>query len=371
MVSLFTFEIISHFRSLLGDWSDKSSLWKKHPDLKKNLFKEKSDRKDGVFWMPFDSFLKYFECVDICKIRSNWYEVRDSANFYPNIGMMQAYFLHIQQTTELDLTLFRKISKHLRVQRSEVSLCIAIVNIEEQSNGYLRIYSIPIVTQRGQHKFVSTDGSLQKGTYLILPLLFNPTEKSLDNTLFNIGLFTFLVEKKRKSFFSSIAIHSSCAIDLERVSVPLTIEREFLIKLCLFYGEKVPNEEKRTDVNIYELKKYWDGMILLVENFNANKFVHFHFRCTLSQNAFISRKDANHQLFDVLPAMHRQIIVVISRKNASHSFTIGHHFQFHLSSQKFLQNSDLKKCQHWPKIDESSSSEDIHLPQAISSHQQS
>ncbi len=168
-----------------------------------------------------------------------------------------------------------------------------------------------------------------------------------------------------------LAVHSSRAIDLERIQIPLRIEREFLIKLCLFYGEQVRtgNENKNEiddGVKIYELKKYWDGLILLVENRNLNKNVHFHFRCTLSQNAFISRKDSRHQLFDVIPSMHRQIIVTIARKNASHSFTIGHDFQYNLSSVNFIKSSHFNKQKHWPKIDESMFSEDIHLPQTIS-----
>ena len=180
-----------------GDWSDQSSLWNEYPQLREELLKEKRNKRDGVFWMPFESFVKYFECVDICKIRPDWYELRDSANFYPEKGMMQAYYLKISTTTELDLTLYRKISQNLRIQRSEVSLCVAIVNIEEQSNGYLRIYSIPILSQRGQHKFISTDGYLQPGLYLILPFLFNPINKHMDNTEFNIGLFlSFLFSNK-------------------------------------------------------------------------------------------------------------------------------------------------------------------------------
>ncbi|UJR38585.1 hypothetical protein I4U23_031249 [Adineta vaga] len=340
-----------------GDWSDDSSLWLENSDLRKELLKEKRSKRDGVFWMPFISFVKYFECVDICKIRPDWYEVRDSANFYPQQGMMQCYYLTIKHLTELDITLHRKISKNLRIQRSEVSLCVAIVNMEERTPGNYRIYSIPILSQRGQHKFVSTDGYLQPGTYLILPFLFNPINKQMDNTEFNI------------------AVHSSYAIDLERIQIPLRVQREFLIKLCIFYGEQVytgSREKNQFDdgVKIYELKQYWDGLILLVENRNLNKNVHFHFRCTLSQNAFISRKDSNHQLFDVVPSMHRQIIVTIARKNASHSFTIGHDYQYTLSSQDFIKNSYVNKQKHWPNIDESILSEDIHLPQSISNAKQ-
>jgi hypothetical protein len=68
--------------------------------------------------------------------------------------------------------------------------------------------------------------------------------------------------------------------------------------------------------------------------------------------------------------MHRQIIVTIARKNASHSFTIGHDYQYNLSSQNFIKNSIFNKQKHWPTIDESTSSEDIHLPQPISNAKQ-
>jgi hypothetical protein len=172
-----------------------------------------------------------------------------------------------------------------------------------------------------------------------------------------------------------LAIHSSHVIDLERIQIPLRIEREFLIKLCIFFGEPVrtatssdQNEFQSDGITIYELKKhYWDGLVLLVENRHPALFVHFHFRCTVSQNTFISRKDSQRELFDVIPPNHRQIIVTISRKSPSQSFTIGHDFQYNLSSQNSIKYGEGIKQKHWPKIDETQLSDDIHLPQTISS----
>jgi len=176
-----------------GDWSDRSSLWNQYPQLKQQLLKEKNNRRDGVFWMPFQSFLKYFECVDICKIRPHWYEIREHGHFHSDQQMIQAFRLNIQQPTHIDITLFRQIQLNLRIQRSQLSISIAIVNVQQKSDGSLRIYSIPVVTQRGQHKFVSTQGFLQPGNYLILPFLFNPTNQPIENTRFNLGLFVFSI----------------------------------------------------------------------------------------------------------------------------------------------------------------------------------
>ncbi|CAF1038399.1 unnamed protein product [Adineta steineri] len=342
-----------------GDWSDNSRLWHDNPDLRRELLDEKRNKRDGVFWMPFVSFVRYFECVDICKLRHNWYEVRDTANFYPAPKMMQAYYLTLSHSTELDIALHRKISKNLRIHRSDVSLCIAIINMEEQPHGNYRIYSIPIISQRGQHKFISTDGYLSPGTYVILPLLSNPINKYLDNTEF------------------TIAIHSSHAIDLERIRIPLRIEREFLIKLCIFYGDQVrtanssDRDTNHSDgVTIYELKKYWNGLMVLVENRHPTKYVHFHFNCTVSQNAFISRKDSQNELFDIIPPNYRQIIVSITRQSPSHSFTIGHDFQYNLSSHDYIKHGEGFKLKHWPKIDEDQLNDDLHTPQSISSAKQ-
>ena len=149
----------------------------------------RGEKSAGVFWMKFESFVQYFESVDICKIRPDWYELRDNGDFTPQAGMIDAFQLILTETTQLDLTLYRKIKENLRSQRSELTLSIALVNLETQSNGHHRIYSIPILSERGQQKFICAGGSLPAGRYHLLPFLFNPMKKSVDSTEFNLGEF--------------------------------------------------------------------------------------------------------------------------------------------------------------------------------------
>jgi hypothetical protein len=47
-----------------GDWSDKSSLWKKYPYVKEQLHFVDAD--DGAFWMAFDDFKQYYTRVNVC-----------------------------------------------------------------------------------------------------------------------------------------------------------------------------------------------------------------------------------------------------------------------------------------------------------------
>ena len=52
-----------------GDWSDKSSKWTE--DLKK-LFEFDADKDDGIFYMSYDDFLKYYKNLEILKIKENY-----------------------------------------------------------------------------------------------------------------------------------------------------------------------------------------------------------------------------------------------------------------------------------------------------------
>jgi len=47
-----------------GDWSDKSSLWKKYPSIAKQVGFEDAD--DGAFWMEFDDFKKVYTRINVC-----------------------------------------------------------------------------------------------------------------------------------------------------------------------------------------------------------------------------------------------------------------------------------------------------------------
>lgn len=55
-----------------GDWSDDSDIWT--DELREILMPHGAS--EGVFWISFEDVLKYFDCIDICKVRSGWNEVR-------------------------------------------------------------------------------------------------------------------------------------------------------------------------------------------------------------------------------------------------------------------------------------------------------
>jgi len=60
-----------------GDWSENSPLWTK--ELREEI-NPVFDAEDGNFWISWKDFLRYFKCVNICKVR-NWNEVRIKGKF--------------------------------------------------------------------------------------------------------------------------------------------------------------------------------------------------------------------------------------------------------------------------------------------------
>lgn len=51
------------------DWSDKSDLWEKHPNVKDACQWEKPDaewKEDGIFWMEWIDFKDIFNVIQVC-----------------------------------------------------------------------------------------------------------------------------------------------------------------------------------------------------------------------------------------------------------------------------------------------------------------
>ena len=60
-----------------GDWSDHSKLWTKDIiEIIQPVFNE----NDGCFWMSFKDFCKFFDSLDVCRLR-NWDEARIRGRF--------------------------------------------------------------------------------------------------------------------------------------------------------------------------------------------------------------------------------------------------------------------------------------------------
>ena len=86
-----------------GAWGDSDSRWT--PQLKQEL-NYTMDAKDGLFWMEFHDFVKYFESVDCCKIKhanngSHWFESRKQILFKMDPPMMPGFTAQYDQASKV------------------------------------------------------------------------------------------------------------------------------------------------------------------------------------------------------------------------------------------------------------------------------
>ena len=84
---------------------------------------------DGVFWIAFEDLLKYFDCIDICKVRPGWNEVRVTGFLPPRSSKAHqgCTLLTVLEPTEVEFTLFQEGQRNSeRSQRSQLDLCVVV-----------------------------------------------------------------------------------------------------------------------------------------------------------------------------------------------------------------------------------------------------
>lgn len=91
------------YKSWNGDWSEDSLLWT--PELRHELMPD--GYVEGEFWISYDDMVKYFERVDVCKVRSDWEQVKIPGRCVSNISPFWI-LLTILEPTEVEFQLFQE-----------------------------------------------------------------------------------------------------------------------------------------------------------------------------------------------------------------------------------------------------------------------
>ena len=249
-----------HF-SWTGDWADDSPLW--NPELRASCMPHGSE--DGVFWISFQvgfilysrlltkqskdflfacstivkmtfcfivvvqDTLLFFDCIDICKVRQGWSEVRLPGLLPPCAvsDNILAVLLTVVEPTELDLSLFQEGSRHTdKSQRSPVDLCVALYrtgSVAAPQIGQLVVHS-----RRQLRGFVATSAFLEPGLYLIVCLAFNHWDL---NQLGNDGVVTHYPS-------CVLALHSSKRLLVEHITPSPFVLADGLISLTMAKGRR-------------------------------------------------------------------------------------------------------------------------------------
>ncbi|CAG0917812.1 unnamed protein product [Notodromas monacha] len=278
-----------------GAYSDSWSGWT--PKLRTQLLPHVAS--DGVFWIPFDDVMKYFDSVDVCKVKPAWKEVRLEGHL-PSRSVSCDYLtcavVTVVESTEIDITLFQAGQRNSsKSARKLLDICSLIL---ESSNGprySSRIGKLVGRSRRQVQLAVGTNIFVGPGVYVIAPVAFNHFNSSGCSSQ----------EKEYPAYV--LAIHSMKSLLVEQTRAPPFYHADVLISLCVARAQRY---EGRDGMTIYYLTKDWSGLIVMVENRCNDRYMHVCCDCSQSFNVVSSRGDVKTE--DTVPPLHRQVILVLS-----------------------------------------------------------
>ncbi|KAL4703347.1 hypothetical protein ACJJTC_013113 [Scirpophaga incertulas] len=281
-----------------------------------------ADRDQGVFWISFDDVLKYFDCIDICKVRVGWHEVRLAGILPPmsSTRHLTCLLLTATQPTEVDFTLFQEGQRNsAKSQRSQLDLCVVVFRTKSGPNA--QVGKLVAHSKRQVRGFVGCHKMLEKGFYLVVCLAFNHWHTGLE--LADSSAWPRHV----------LAAHSSKPLAVERPSLHPHILADAIIGLTLARGQR---HEGRQGMTAYYLTKGWAGLVVMVENRHTDKWIHVKCDCQESYNVVSTRGEL--KTIDSVPPLHRQVIIVLTQLEGSGGFSIAHRLTHRLAGGARLQD---------------------------------
>lgn len=338
-----------HF-SWTGDWSDDSCLWT--PELRSLLMPHGSD--GGIFWMCFSDVIQYFDCIDICKIRPNWNEIRLEGTFPTkscDSENLPYIIITLNETTEIDLSLFqssrRDCQNNPNPRSQQLDLCILIfrasTNLNDPDN--TDIGQMIDNSQRLVRNFVGCCAILEPGEYVLICTAFNHWHTK--SIVYPADYPKFL-----------LALHSSKKLLVETIAPNQFILADAITKLTILKGQR---HEARDGVTAYYLTKGWSGLAVVIENRLPDRCVQMICDCSKSINIVSSRGEL--KTIDCIPPLHRQIIIVLTQLEGSEGFFIAHTLTHRVSYEGGLHDWGTPGVNHAPAFD--SITYGLHAPRPL------
>ncbi|XP_021707581.1 calpain-D isoform X2 [Aedes aegypti] len=320
-----------------GDWSDDSPLWTE--ELRDVLMPHGGS--EGVFWISFEDVLKYFDCIDICKVRSNWNEVRLLGTLQP-LCALSCVLLTVLEPTEAEFTLFQEGQRNSeKSQRSQLDLCVVVFRTRNPAKP--EVGRLVEHSKRQVRGFVGCHKMLERDLYLLVCLAFNHWHTGIDDP----SLYPQCV----------LAIHSSKKLLVEQITPPPYLLADAIISLTLTKGQR---HEGREGMTAYYLTKGWAGLVVMVENRHENKWIHVKCDCQESYNVVSTRGEL--KTIDSVPPLQRQVIIVLTQLEGSGGFSIAHRLTHRLANSSGLHDWGPPSATHCPPID---NVYDLHSPRLI------
>uniref|UniRef100_A0A0K0ETI7 Calpain catalytic domain-containing protein n=1 Tax=Strongyloides stercoralis TaxID=6248 RepID=A0A0K0ETI7_STRER len=281
----------------------------------------------GIFWMPFDSFCKYFTIIEICKIRNNWKEIRiplKRCYDWSNTFQLKTIKIIVTEDTEATFVL------HQTNSRSKNSLHDLLIIVYEENTLYGGPGNIVAYSEQNLLPFVVTeDVFLKSGIYFVTYFSFHDYGNE----------FKISQNDTNKKCDLIISIHSSKTLHASVVPASFLFYQRSLANFIKTYG--IIEGPSNSNVIFYKMQKTSCGVITYVENIDKNKYAFV--KCNVSKHTNLLRTRQYASTHDIIPPCSGMIIHVFTQMEPSQSYSLEYTLK---CSMQYFQKGMLGKDQY-------------------------
>ena len=269
-----------------GAWSDDSKEWT--PQLKTECMAYGA-HDEGIFWMLFGDFCKYFTRFDICKVAQDWCVSQLAGSIAATRDSIHDGFQVIaRKTTTMEISLFPQIQSS-RLARSDFDMGVVVLHAQKGKHVMESVMLSSSRTRFSLNETCAAHLTDTQGTYVIVPFSF------MNMSVGDSDPIPFVC-----------MVHSSSELIVAPVTLPPSLVAHAVTTFVRAHGQplKIPAAIPK-EMRLLEYES-----IFVADN--AHKSKHFQVDLQITDSTNMENSRSQSKMVDIVPKQGCQLITALT-----------------------------------------------------------